>query len=167
MKLLYIHGLHSQPRADKNAILEEFAESVFAPKIDYFGTQPVFSWLLEICKTQQIDALVGSSAGGLMAFWLNKYVGVKALLFNPALKFQSFASDIIEPSTEDLQQNYFNYIILGEKDDVVNPQDTINYLQEKESTENYQLNKIENLGHQIDLETFRFALEKFVEFNQK
>jgi len=163
MRLLYIHGLNSKPRTDKDAILAEFADFVLSPEVHYFAEQPVFPWLLEECKKQNIDALAGSSAGGLMAFWLNKYLGTKALLFNPALKFQSFRTDIVEPDATNLQSTYFNYVVLGEKDAKIPFEHTIQYLKEKEKQENYQIETLKNLEHRIDLDTFRYALEKFTQ----
>jgi len=162
IKLLYIHGLKSRPKEEKIAILEEFADTVFAPQINYFGDTPVFSSLLHECKTQNINALVGSSAGGLMAFWLNKYLGVKALLFNPALKSPSFQADVIEPNPQELQSNYFNYILIGKQDQIVLPESTLAYLQENESSQNYQVEMLPELGHRINLETFRYGLEQWI-----
>lgn len=161
MRLLYIHGLHSKPRPDKDAILEEFADFVLSPEVNYFSKKPVFPWLLEECRKQKINTLAGSSAGGLMAFWLNKYLGTKALLFNPALKFQSFRTDIIEPNATSLRNDYFNYMVLGEKDQTIPFEQTIDYLKEQENPKNYEIETISDLEHRIDLDTFRYAVEKF------
>lgn len=168
MRLLYIHGLHSKPRPDKDTILEEFADFVFSPEVNYFSQKPVFPWLLDECRRQNINALAGSSAGGLMAYCLNKYLGTTALLFNPALKFQSFRTDIIEPDATSLRNDYFNYIVLGEKDQTIPFNQTIRYLEEKEISKNYEIETLKNLEHRIDLDTFRYAVEKFAKiYNER
>jgi len=164
LRLLYIHGLKSRPKKEKTNILEEYADFVFAPKINYFGDAPVFSWLLAECQAQNINALVGSSAGGLMGFWLNKYLGLKALLFNPALQFPSFEADVIEPSPQEVQPNYFNYILIGKQDQTVLPESTIAFLEQKENPKTYQLEILPQLGHQIDLDTFRYGVENWMRF---
>lgn len=158
IKLLYIHGLHSSPLPEKMAILKEKCELLVAPQIDYEGNPRVFLDLKDLVEEHQINYLVGSSAGGLMAFWLAKYQDCRALLFNPALNFFTQRPDL-QKLVGDAPKGagVFYDIILGEKDDTVDPIQTQKYLREREVPKSYAIHSYPELGHRIDLDTFRAA----------
>ncbi|MEO1655791.1 MAG: YqiA/YcfP family alpha/beta fold hydrolase, partial [Bacteroidota bacterium] len=102
----------------------------------------------------------GSSAGGLMAYWLARYLDCKALLFNPALNFFKLRPDLQEWVADAPQNgNFYYHIVLGEKDDVVDPAQTLNYLEEKENQATYEIHPYPELGHRIDLDTFQEACQ--------
>jgi hypothetical protein len=160
MNLLYLHGLYSHPVPDKIALLAKKATQVVAPQLDYFNHPDLFGWLLEEMTKHQVDYLVGSSAGGLMAYWLGRVTGCKALLFNPALNRTDMRPDILK-HTKTLLDNsrYFFDIIIGEQDDTIPPQSTLDFLELNDSPAHYKLHTLPALGHKIDLETFAWATE--------
>ncbi len=161
INLIYIHGLYSSPRMDKLAVLERFSDRLFAPYLDYEQDASIFPDLLNTCKKQAINYIVGSSAGGLMGYWLAKHLGCNALLFNPALKSFHKRPDIFSPN-DIKQSSYFLNIILGAKDDLILPHTTQHYLAIHEKAERYLLDWQEELGHTIDLETFKMVCEKYL-----
>ncbi|OJJ15811.1 hypothetical protein BKI52_36435 [marine bacterium AO1-C] len=161
MNLLYIHGLDSNPRSDKVATLEAIADNVWAPQLYYRKNNQVFSDLLPEAIRRDINFIVGSSAGGFMGYWLSKHLNCNALLYNPALAFQSVIQQIIP--IKDVPINHRQcQIILGQKDNIIPPQSTIDYLKENDQSEYYQIEIIEGLGHQIDLDTFNSTCQKYI-----
>ncbi len=166
INLMYIHGLHSQPRLDKIAILERYSDSLFAPHLDYENNANLFSYLLEEAREREINFVVGSSAGGLMGYWLGRYLGCTTILFNPALAFFQQRGDLHEIADLAPQDtHYYHQIVIGAKDDVVDPQSTVAYLEAQESEQNYRYEIRENLGHRIDIETFAYACEQYLDLN--
>lgn len=160
MNLLYLHGLYSRPVPDKVAILAQKATQVIAPQLDYFTHPDLFGWLLEEMKVHQIDYIVGSSAGGLMAYWLGRKTGCKALLFNPALLRTALRPDILQHTqTLPAQRDYFFEVILGGKDDTIPPQTTLDFLAEHDLSTHYKVHFLPDLEHKIDLATFLWASE--------
>ncbi|GAB4395342.1 MAG: hypothetical protein OHK0053_02320 [Microscillaceae bacterium] len=159
MHLLYLHGLHARPHTDKVAYLAKYASRVSAPHLDYFQNEVLFSDLLGFCREEAVQVLVGSSAGGLMAYWLGQHLGLPALLFNPALMYRAMRSDIIEPAQA--ASDTFYYVVLGEQDEVIKPETTRRWLEVKSHPKNYCLDIRPALGHQIDLNTFQEAVDTF------
>jgi len=165
MNLLYIHGLDSSPRPDKVAVLEGIANKVWAPQLNYRKNNQVFSELLPEAIRQNIDFIVGSSAGGFMGYWLSKHLNCQALLYNPALAFQSVIQQII-PAEEAHTYEKTCQIVLGQKDNVIPPQSTIDYLQKNDQPAHYQIEIIEDLGHQIDLDIFKSTCQKYINLSK-
>lgn len=163
MNLLYIHGLDSSPRPDKTAILECIATQVWTPQLDYRANNNIFNELLSMAITEKINFIVGSSAGGFMGYWLAKYLDCRALLFNPALAFQSVIQQVLPVGPENISyQNTFLQIILGAKDEVIPPKTTIDYLANHEIPELYAIEQRPELAHQIDLNTFESMCVKYI-----
>ena len=161
MNLLYIHGLDSSPRPDKVAVLQTLATKVWAPQLDYRNNNNVFSELLKLAKSEQINFIVGSSAGGFMGYWLTRHLDCRALLYNPALAFQSIIQQIAPLEEKQLHQAFYQ-IILGKQDDIISPQSTLDYLKEHDQPDNYQIETIQDLGHQIDMNTFEYTCHKYI-----
>ncbi len=154
MKVLYIHGLHSNPNPLKLDILEKLGLEVVSPFIDYEKEKAeVYKRVKKIALEEKIDLMIGSSLGGFIAYWLSRDIDKAALLFNPALYFESMKPFI--PRLEK-QHNTPIYVCLGEKDSQVNPQEVRKYLSEQ--TKNHHNTKIMMtswLAHGIDLKTFK------------
>ncbi|HAS40841.1 MAG TPA: hypothetical protein DCS93_10195 [Microscillaceae bacterium] len=161
MNLLYIHGLDSNPRPDKVAILEGIATNVWAPQLNYRENNNVFGELLSEAIRQDIHFIVGSSAGGFMGYWLSKHLNCNALLYNPALAFQSVIQQIVPVEETQAYQGRCQ-IILGRQDNIIPPQSTIDYLQKNDPSAHYQIEIVEGLGHQIDLDTFRSTCHQYI-----
>jgi len=163
MNLLYLHGLMGHPTPEKMAVLAEKATTVIAPQLDYYEHPDLFGWLLDELTLHKIDYIVGSSAGGLMGYWLARRIGCKALLFNPALEKMSMRPDILKHMADFVPTKPAFYdIVIGQKDDTIIPQTTIDFLQKNAEPTNYTLHFFPDLGHKIDLETFALASKKII-----
>lgn len=158
--LMYLHGLMGHPTPEKMNLLAPKTNTLYYPTLDYFNHPNLFGWLLEEVKKREIDYIVGSSAGGLMGYWLAKHTGCNALLFNPALAKFELRRDIAKYKTnlDDLPaKSYFLDIVIGEKDDTIIPQTTLDFLEKNENPQNYRLHFRTDLGHRIDIDTFAWA----------
>lgn len=164
INLIYIHGLDSSPKLDKLAILERSCDSLHAPWLDYRKDSDVFGRLLRESQERDINFIVGSSAGGLMGYWLAKHLQCPALLFNPALNYHdpNIPQKIAKPPKG---KGYFYSVVLGQLDTIIDPETTLDYLKSHESKDNYEYEVLETLGHTIDLEMFGYACLKYVESN--
>lgn len=163
VNIIYIHGLYSSPKKEKLAILEAFSDKLYAPQLDYEQNQSIFPELLSACVAQDIHYIVGSSAGGLMGYWLAKHLGCQALLFNPALNSLHRRPDIeLLKEKAPTATDYFLNVILGAKDEQVPPLETQTYLKAHELESRYLIDWQPKLAHSIDLETFRMACEKYL-----
>lgn len=161
MKAIYIHGLHSNPNPKKVQILEEAGLEVIAPEIDYEKEQgEVYPRIKKLVLEEQVEVLIGSSMGGFISYWLARELNKPALLFNPALYFESMKPFI--PKLE----SPFNpplFVCSGEKDETVDPELLKAYLSEQHSSdENLKIISVNWLAHGIDLQTFRSVTAWFL-----
>lgn len=154
MKVIYIHGLDSIPNPEKLAILEDIGLEVVSPFIDYDKEQDtVYERVKAFAVDENIDAIIGSSMGGFIGFWLGRDLNIPALLFNPALFFESM-QQFIPVIEEDI--NAPAYVCLGEKDQRVDPVEVRKYLEKlNPNYENLKIVSASWLEHGIDLSTFR------------
>ncbi len=161
MKALYIHGLNSSPNPKKLEIIENLGLEVVSPFIDYDKEKSaVYERVKTIALKKKIDLIIGSSLGGFIGFWLAKDIEIPALLFNPALYFESM-QPFIPPINSD--NNPPIYVCLGEKDTQVDPVKVRKYLENLNP--NYQKLKIVSaswLQHGIDLTTFKSMTSWFL-----
>jgi alpha/beta superfamily hydrolase len=154
MKTLYIHGWQSSPNPAKIQILEEAGLEVIAPYIDYEKQQAeVYPGIKKLARDEQVEALIGSSMGGFIGYWLAQELNLPALLFNPALYFKSMQPFIPAIDTD------FNpplFICSGEKDETVLPDLLLKYLdQQHPNSDNLKVISAHWLAHQIDIKTFK------------
>jgi len=154
MKAIYIHGLHSEINPHKIAILEEAGLEVIAPEIDYEAEQgKVYPRIKKLMVEEQVDVLIGSSMGGFMAYWLARDLNKAALLYNPALHFES-----MQPFIPQLESKFYPplFVCSGEKDETLAPELLRAYLdREHNNDSNLRIISASWLAHQIDLQTFR------------
>jgi predicted esterase YcpF (UPF0227 family) len=145
MKVAFFHGLDSDPISEKNYALRIFDE-VYDPKMDYRNDSDLFNKVLSHLKQNPVDLLIGSSMGGYFAYCLSTHLGTRTLLFNPAVH-----SRPIEPFTSmgDLKSNHL--IVLGERDNVINPQPTVEFFK---SVDNCSI-IFEDIEHQIPIDIFK------------
>lgn len=159
-RIAYLHGLYSYPKPEKVAILQKYSqETVYAPQINYENNPALFEEILQACQHQEVDFIVGSSAGGLLGFWLSQHLQIHSVLFNPPLYKSEF---IQRPELQIASPSFFCQIIQGVRDEVVSPEQTRDYLEAKVAKEHYALEMIESLAHQIDLATFSQTCEKYL-----
>lgn len=162
MKVIYIHGFQSTPSKPKVDILSKYFDEVFAPEINWEDEDErvgLYKSLSAIIKKQNITHIVGSSMGGQMAFYLSTNLNKRGLCFNPAFNLRYF--DLGYPKNKSFDGNID--IILGEKDDTVDPKNTISFL----DSEGYKKDSIEieslGIGHSINLETFEYGVNKILD----
>ena len=159
-RIAYLHGLHSSPKPKKVAILQQYSQGkVYAPQLDYDDNPQLFEEIFEACRTQPVDFIVGSSAGGLLGFWLAQHLGLPALLFNPPLYKSEF---IQRPALKTTAPAFFCQIIQGARDEVVSPEETRDYLQAEVKEAYYAIEILDSLAHQIDMATFRQTCAKYL-----
>jgi predicted esterase YcpF (UPF0227 family) len=157
-KILYLHGLESSNVGDKVDFLKENSV-VIAPSMDYLDPS-LEEKLFYIVEKFQPDLIIGSSMGGHVGLMLANYYNIDAIVFNPAIH-----SRPIEPKLERLEakEPNFNFqpvVVLGLKDDVINPLITKVILDD--ALFYYDIEEVEGLGHRIPFDVFVDIYNKYV-----
>ena len=143
-KIVYLHGLESDPGGPKVSFLAEKG-MVYAPTMDYHSLD-LHEFILSLGMP---DLIIGSSMGGYIADIIGSQLGVDVLLFNPALHSRSIYINYgVNYGTE----TYKRTIILGTKDDIIDPEETkmlwpVGYNKAK-------FEEIEDMGHRTPLDVF-------------
>lgn len=159
MTILYIHGLNGSLIPEKRAILERYGK-VESPSIDYENNADSISWLYDQYKDRKIDLIMGSSMGGFAGYHLSKLLQLPALVFNPALAERSVVQNI--PKTPETNRGLI-HIVLGSKDPVVNPKDTLHFLGDLLMQEqDYRMSICHDLEHRIPLDVFEEEVVRFM-----
>lgn len=154
-KTLYIHGLDSTIKQGKIEIIEEYSTAVYL-NVNYYEEKNTYIILSNLIEKENVNCIIGSSFGGMLAYWLGKKYNIPSLLFNPG-----FGKEKIINSFEKKSLNYpYNFIILGENDTIVRPQSVLDFIN-KMNEKNYDIFKIPKLGHRIDLNTFEKTVNDF------
>jgi len=152
-RILYLHGLDAEPKPEKVEILRT-AVIVSAPKLNYRafkGDITLFNELADSIKIEKITNIVGSSFGGYMGFYLSEFCKIPAVLFNPAITFKS-----LEVPVMNIFSDVDKTIILGEKDEVINPIETEDFIAKK-NYENTRIIKLD-FAHLVSEEIFALCL---------
>jgi len=158
MNILYLHGLMGSLNPEKRQIVEKYGKA-YAPNIPYQTNTECISWLYHHYKNKNIDVVIGSSLGGFSGYYLSRLLQVPALLFNPALASRSVEQNIPEITNAHREPMH---IIIGAKDDVVHPKSTLQFIAEHfPSTQNYQIQTLQELAHRIPLQTFKTTVDQF------
>lgn len=100
------------------SILSTFGDDVLAPKIYWHGGNYLFDEISDIIETENIKALVGNSAGGLLSFYLSNRYKIPAMSINPAIAPTSEAPtlQIIPDDVIMSKLNPNQLIVIGEED---------------------------------------------------
>lgn len=158
MNILYLHGLDGDLAPEKRIILENYGK-VFSPAIDYRTEYNSIELLVEQFKNEKIDAIIGSSLGGFVGYYIADAYKLPSLLFNPALASRSVSQKVPFYKAPFLS---FKQIVLGAQDDVINPKSTFIFLsQNLQEHTNYAIHVRQGLGHHISLEIFKEEVEVF------
>lgn len=158
MNILYLHGLDSKLNPEKRKILEKYG-NVFAPDVDYYNNKNAVGAVLKQYSKVDINTVVGSSMGGFAGYHIADALDRPALLFNPALKYRSVEQ--IVPALGEPNQN-FKQIVIGQRDEVVNPADTLSFLAENlNKLTDYHINLRHEMQHRVELSCFEEELEIF------
>ena len=144
MKALFLHGLESSPKSEKSKFLAKFDAE--CPAMDY--TQPgLFNEILTKIQNDKPDVLIGSSMGGWFVYCLSTITGIPTILFNPAVHSRS-----MEPAVQIGSMKANHTVILGKKDDLINPEGTLEWI--KKNPGNFNVH-FEGNGHQTPISIFK------------
>lgn len=155
MRILYIHGLDSRPNPERISSLEAEGHQVFALHLDYRLQPNSYKQLRRLAREREVEAIVGSSLGGLMGFWLAEELGLPCLLFNPAVYYGREKANIKLEAQLGCPQRW---VVIGADDEVVDPEISWQYFADiGPQSHGQHVIWWQGLGHQIDLETFRAA----------
>ncbi|RLD79815.1 MAG: hypothetical protein DRJ10_08255 [Bacteroidetes bacterium] len=152
IKTVYIHGLDSEPRPEKMEIMKQAGFDVYAIQIDYRENKEAYAELKKLIIDKKAEFIIGSSFGGMLGYWLSEELGIPALLFNPAMVYQSVQVNL--PQIENTNCP-MRIVILGEQDDIVNPIENKQFFKAKERKGLSQKVLLCSwLAHSIDFQTF-------------
>ena len=127
--ILYLIGSRSEltpegrlniPRRNQRTynILSQFGDNVFYPSLYYRGGDMLFDEVQDIIDNDNIDILIGNSAGGLLSFYLSNKLKIPALSINPAICPTSEAPRL-QTVPEEAKRATINgkqLVVIGEKD---------------------------------------------------
>ena len=149
-KIVYLHGLESEPGGTKVSFLAEKG-MVYAPAMDY-KTLDLDEFIYTLGMP---DLIIGSSMGGYVADIIGSRLGVDVLLFNPALH-----SRRIDPEYQYYGNQYKRTIVLGTEDDIVNPETTKKLWSVHSNIAIHD--EVEGMGHRTPLDVFINMYNKHV-----
>ena len=148
MKVLYIHGLDSEPSEEKLELIRKKGYETCALHIDYRKEKMAYWRLRDLAIAEQVTFIVGSSLGGYFGYWLGQELGIEQLLFNPAMPFRSV--HVPKPDME-ADTAIKRWVVLGAHDEIIPANLNLNFFKNDESA---RVITCSWLGHRIDLETF-------------
>lgn len=121
IRILYLHGLGATPQSDNVSILENENVIITAPHLAY-DKEPLFEKISNIIEQENIQAIVGHSIGGYLAYYLSDKHRIPCLVFNPAFVQKDFD---LQPIPDDVRQKTSHYenktVVVGAKDDDIPP----------------------------------------------
>ena len=166
MKTLYLHGLDSFLSDEKRTILKKYTDDLIAPLLDYRADPRTIQNLLERYEDEKIELVIGSSMGGLTAYYLSWFWQIPCLAFNPALPYRSTIQELPAlPITINKIKNLrkqFLRVVLGRHDEVINPFDTLPMLmRDMNEDEPLSIHLRNDLAHQIPFSVFDEELNYF------
>jgi esterase/lipase len=151
--LLYLHGLDSQPTPLKTHMLSTFGMSVIAPQMHYREEKQLYNRLIKLCKYFNVQWIVGSSIGGYVAYWLSQDIGIPCILINPALSFRSLDTALVPSDISFTKAE--RIVFIGEKDNVVIPEDTIQWIRNFNPDDMRGIQILPDVGHRVTADYLR------------
>jgi len=158
MNILYLHGLKSKLSKEKRKVLAEYG-NVFAPDIDYSGGDAQHLRILQKYPNTEFNVIIGSSMGALNAYIISNWIGRPALLFNPPLAKHPWSLMLPEPKF--IRGDASKQLLLGAKDEIVNPQETLALLGNRLQEYELEIRIDPYLGHRIPLDLFKEQVSHF------
>jgi predicted esterase YcpF (UPF0227 family) len=157
MKIAYLHGLESsiKPASLKIVWLKDNFDEIYTPLINYHNKNS-FNKILTQIKKQKPDYIVGSSMGGYFAYLIGSKLGIKTILFNPAVIGRSFDPIVNDTKLKETTHNVF----LGETDDLISGNDVQSYFGHFGSGE-FKYKKYPG-GHRVSAEVFINSIKNVV-----
>ena len=136
--------------------------------IDYRKDPYTIQTLLERYKNEKIELVIGSSMGGLTAYYLSWFWQIPCLAFNPALPYRSTIQELpalpVAVNNEKNPRKEYLRVILGRHDDTINPFDTLPILMsDMNEDESLSIHLRNDLAHHIPFSIFDEELNYFFE----
>jgi len=141
-KIVYLHGLESEPGGTKVSFLAEKG-MVYAPEMNYESLN-LHEFILTLGMP---DLIIGSSMGGYVADVIGSRLGVDVLLFNPALH-----SRTILVNHEYYSNQYKRTIVLGTEDKIIDPELTKKLFPIGHNSATFE--EIKDMGHRTPFDVF-------------
>lgn len=157
-KILYLHGLESPQGGEKVDFLAS-KNFVCAPSIDY-SRPDLEEYLLGITKSIRPDLIIGSSMGGHVGLLLANYYNIDCIVFNPAVHSRPIEPKLPKLAAKDTNVNFIPIIVLGLADNVIDPEKTLDTLEQCEFYSDIE--EVEGLGHRIPNDVFIDIYNKYV-----
>ncbi|MGM1057242.1 MAG: hypothetical protein ACQEWG_15250 [Bacteroidota bacterium] len=158
MNILYLHGLKSKLKEEKRNILEKYG-NVFAPDIDYSKEHIQPLQILQNYPDIEFNVIIGSSMGALNGYIISDWIGRPALLFNPPLSKHPERIDL--PKEKFTRVASSKQIVLGGKDEVVDPKETLAFLSNHLQKNELELKIHPGLVHRIPIDLFEEQVSYF------
>ena len=158
MNILYLHGLKSKLSSEKRKVLEQYGK-VFAPDIDYSKDHIQYRNILQQFPDSEFNVIIGSSMGALNSYIISNWIGRPTLLFNPPLSKHPWSVMYSEPKF--IKGNASKQVVLGARDEVVDPRETLNYIANQLSGDELTIKIHPHLGHRIPLDLFEAEVKEF------
>jgi hypothetical protein len=158
MNILYLHGLNSKLSKEKRKILEKYG-NVFAPNIDYSEENIRHLNILRKYPETEFNVIIGSSMGALNAYIISNWIGRPALLFNPPLVKHPWS--LMLPEEKFMKADAPKQLLLGGKDEVVDPRETFNFLGNNLQEHELEIKVDPLLGHRIPTVLFEEQVAHF------
>jgi len=154
MKIAYLHGLESSidEKDPKIIFLRETFNEVFAPSIAYRNDY-TYERLHSVIKQLKPDVIVGSSMGGYFAYLIGSQLGIKTILFNPAVEDREFDPIVDDSGLKKSKHNVY----LGKSDNVVSGKAVRNYFK-KNAIGSFKYRSYDG-GHRVPESTFINAIK--------
>lgn len=156
MKILYLHGLDSFLQDDRRAVLQTYG-TVLAPVLDYKNTPNLFQKLQN--DFADVQAIIGSSAGGLATYYLAQALNKPCLLFNPALNFRDQL-----PINTAFNPSYSGYmrLVIGLCDEVIPAWEVVDIVKNDISeNQNIDIQLIGKMKHSYPISIFQEEVSVF------
>jgi len=158
MNILYLHGLKSKLSSEKRKVLEKYGK-VFAPDIDYSKDHVQYTEILRKFPNIEFNVIIGSSMGALNSYIISNWIGRPALLFNPP--FSKHPWSVMHSKEKFTRGNASKQLVLGARDEVVNPQETLKYIGGRLHNDEMVSKIHPQLGHRIPLDVFEAEVKEF------
>jgi predicted esterase YcpF (UPF0227 family) len=151
--ITFFHGLESSSISRKSIYLNKNYDA-WCPVMDYTQTE-LFDKVLNEVTQRKTSLLIGSSMGGWFAYCISTLTGIPTLLFNPALQGRT-----IEPQVKMGKKEVKHVLILGEKDDIIKPEQTLTWIKHK-GIGTFE-HHFEDYGHRTPIDKFAYWAENLV-----
>jgi hypothetical protein len=160
--IVYLHGLDAVPIGEKINFLYSLGYDVFSPHLNYRNedSNEIFDWMVDEISKKNVKLIIGSSLGGFLAYCLCKKLNIPGLLFNPVLD-PKIPMDRFGISFDTSgEYNPKIEIVMGELDELLPPEQTIDWIKSNVKDDNYDKHIIPGMKHRTPIDVFVKWIEK-------